>query len=274
MKKAPNIKGLMNYILIGSVVGLLIAILKYLFDWNAQLTNIILFSTVSLILLGFLSKFFYDYFKMKRLYTSYEKYLANYEMDKYIEAVQDALSKTKIKTYQDIHRISLSLGYGYIGEYQKAIDELAQTYSSSKNMSPSAILSIVNIINYYIQLDDFKSAKKIQQRAEKIITAYQNDPKYGILIEINNIQVALKEKNLDKAYASLQQAELYRDLIKAPNHELDIVKAKVLIASGKPEEARDILKPLEALVLPPVFKKSVNQLLDLLNKKHRLQEKT
>jgi len=274
MKKTPGIKGLMNYILIGSVIGLFIAILKALFDWNAQVTNIILFSVVGLILLSFISKFFYDYFRMKRLYTSYEKYLANYEMDKYIAAVQDALSKTKIKTYQDIHRISLSLGYGYIGEYQKAIDELAQTYGSSKSMSPTAILSIVNIINYYIQMDDFKSVKKIQERAEKIITAYQNDPKYGILIEINNIQVALKEKNLDKANASLQQAELYRDLIKAPNHELDIVKARVLIANGKPEEARDVLEPLEALVLPPVFKKAVNQLLDHLNKKPRLKEHT
>ncbi len=274
MKKAPAFKGLLNYILLGSVIGLLIAVLKYLFAWNAQLTNIILFSTVSLILIGFLSKFFYDYFKMKRMYTSYEKYLTNYEMDKYITAVQDALSKTKTKTYQDIHRLSLSLGYGYIGEYQKAIDELALTYGSSKTMTPTAILSIVNIINYYIQLDDFKAVKKIQQRAEKIITAYQNDPKYGILIEINNIQVALKEKNLEKAYASLQQAELYRDLIKASNYELDIVKAKYLIASGKADEARELLEPLEALVLPPVFKKSVKQLLDLIHKKPRLQEKT
>ncbi|KAF0223635.1 MAG: hypothetical protein FD133_1676 [Erysipelotrichaceae bacterium] len=119
MKKAPNIKGLMNYIFLGLLVGLLIAVLKYLFAWNAQLTNIILFSTVSLILIGFLSEFFYDYFKMKRLYTAYENYLVNYEMDKYIEAVQDALSNTKIKTYQDIHRISLSLGYGYMESIKK-----------------------------------------------------------------------------------------------------------------------------------------------------------
>ncbi len=266
MKNAFAFKGLLNWILIGSVIGLLVAVFKFFFDWNAHLTNIILVLTTTSLLLIFISKFFYDYFKMKRSYTSYEQYLKNYEMDKYIEAVKEALSTTKTRTYQDIHRMSLSLGYCYIGQYQKAIDELAMIYSGAKTMSPTAVLSIINIINYYIQLDDFQSVKKIEKRAEKIIKAYQNDPKYGVLIEINNIQVALKENDLNKAQASLKLAELYRDLLKTTNPELDIIKSKYFLACGKIDETREILEKLKTQFLPPVYTESVTKLLDILNK--------
>lgn len=265
MKKMPPLKGLMNWILIGSLIGLLVAGLKTLFAWNQSFTNIILFSTIFIILLGFFLKFFLDFKKMQKTYQSYEVYLENYEMDKYIEATKVALSKTKTRTYQDIHRMSLSMGYAYLGEYQKAIDELAQIYNGAKMMSATAILSIINIINYYIQLDDLKAVKKIEERAAKVISAYENTPKYGVLIELNKLQIALKEKDLESAQKALAKAELFRDLLQTQYFELDITKVKYLMACGKDEEARVLLEPLTQRKLPPVFEKMVNKMMHSLD---------
>lgn len=261
MKKKTELNGLMNWILLGSLMGLLVAGLKILFTWNNAFTNIILLTLALIILMGFILKFFLDYKKMQRTYKSYEVYLENYEMDKYIEAVQVALSKTNRRIYQDIHRMSLSLGYAYLGEYKKAIDELAQIYNSAKMMSDTAVLSIINIINYYIQLDDIKAVKKIEERASKVIAAYENTPKYGVLIELNRLQVALKEKDLDNAQKALTKAELFRNLLKTQYFELDIAKVRYLMACGNNKEARELLEPLVQRKLPPVFEQTVKRMM-------------
>lgn len=208
-------------------------------------------------------KLFIDQYKFKKSYLKYLPYLDNYELKPYIEEAEKAMNDTKVTTYQQIHRLNLSLGYAYQGEFQKAIDLLMKIYDHSKPMSELALICVIQMTSYYLYLDDSKSAKKLEEVTGNLIMNNETHPKYGLLIQINRLHTALLARNIERAKEYLENAENLQKLQKIMNTELKLLKVKYLFITLQTQQAQAILEELRALKLPPVFRSQI----DLLSEK-------
>ncbi len=253
--KRVSLKGLLSWILVGSLVGLGVAGLRLLFNWDRAFTNLVLFSLVGVVVGLFAAKFIWDYAVMRSQVKSYQRYLANYDMPAYLEYAQKAVERTKTKAYQNIHRMNLSLGYAYTGAYREAIDTLSKVNIGDKLNSSTNLVNILNLINYTIQDGDLPQARKLIQKTAALLEPVEDHPKYGFLIHLNRLHMALKEKKAQVAEAELEKAELFQNLIHVDSVELTLAKAATLVLNGNLEAARSILEPLRSQRLAPVFER-------------------
>jgi len=259
MKKMP-LKSLMNWMLVGAVFGLFIAGFRFLFDWNREVTNWVLFGSAGVVFLLFMVKLFLDYNKMNKRIDHYMSYLNNYDMDNYIRLVKEAIEKTKSKSLADIHLMNLSVGYAYIGDYKSAINLLAQVYKGKNNISETAVFCIINMMFYFIQLKDEKSALKCMETAGDVFKNYEGHPKYGMLLNINYGSLALLQNKLEEAEKHVHVADTLQKITNSEDLELQILKIKVYLKTKQSEKVAEVLEQLKDMSLPPVYSSWVKQL--------------
>lgn len=266
MKKLLPYKGLLSWILVGSLLGLGVAGLRILFNWDREFTNVVLFSLVGVVVLAFVAKFVWDYIVMRQQLKSYQRYLDTYDMTAYLQNAERAVEKTTSKAYQNIHRMNLSLGYAYVGEYPKAIEVLSKVNIGDKLNSSSNLINILNLINYTIQSGDVSGAKRLIHKTSDLLNPVIDHPKYGFLIQLNRLQLALREQRPAEAQQALEKAELFLGLLNIDSLELTLAKAQTLTLTGQKDEARRMIEPLIDRPMAPVFKRQLTSLASQLNR--------
>jgi tetratricopeptide (TPR) repeat protein len=194
MNRLKNVKIIMNWILAGTMIGLTVAIFRWLFDWDSTVANYVLFGTTGVIIVFVVLLQFLQYQKIRRMLKSYMALLENGDIELYIEQVTESIEQTHPKHYKDIHRINLATGYSYLGQFEKAIQQLKIVYESSKNSTKTAIFCLINIAYYYIQMGEYVKAEKLMLSFASDPKNLEKDPQINFLYHINLAYIYLRKK--------------------------------------------------------------------------------
>jgi tetratricopeptide (TPR) repeat protein len=241
----------MNWILAGTMIGLTVAIFRWLFDWDSTVANYVLFGTTGVIIVFVVLLQFLQYQKIRRMLKSYMALLENGDIELYIEQVIKAIEKTKPKHYKDIHRMNLATGYSYLGKFDLAINQLKIVYESSRTATKTAIFSLINIAYYYIQMGDYEKAEKLMKTLYEDPKILDKDPQINFLFHLNYSYISLKKKDVPRLKEYLEKAQIIQRSFGSGDIELMKLQIEVSIARKNVEEARQQIELFKTLNLPP-----------------------
>lgn len=251
MNRLKNVKIIMNWILAGTMIGLTVAIFRWLFDWDSTVANYVLFGTTGVIIVFVVLLQFLQYQKIRRMLKSYMALLENGDIELYIEQVIKAIEKTKPKHYKDIHRMNLATGYSYLGKFDLAINQLKIVYESSRTATKTAIFSLINIAYYYIQMGDYEKAEKLMKTLYEDPKILDKDPQINFLFHLNYSYISLKKKDVPRLKEYLEKAQIIQRSFGSGDIELMKLQIEVSIARKNVEEARQQIELFKTLNLPP-----------------------
>lgn len=251
MNSLKNIKSLMNWVLAGSLIGLTVAILKWLFDWDSTVANIVLFGGAGLLVTAIFVLQFVQYQKIKSMLKDYMILLQSGEIEQYIEKVRESIEKTKPKHYKDIHRMNLATGYSYLGQFDQAINQLRIIYESSKSATKTSIFSLINIAYYYIQMGEVDKAEKLMRSLMNDPKILEKDPQINFLFHINHAYIQMKKKNKESLKEYLDKASLIQRSFGSGDIEITKLNIEVALFNKNFDQARQWINEFKSLDLPP-----------------------
>lgn len=262
MNHLSKAKGIMNWVLIGAVIGLSIGLLRILFNWDRTFANYVLFGTAGLIFLAFFLRMMFDYYRVKKFLNHYMALLDQRQFDAYIDAVSDAIEQTKTKSFKDIHRMNLAIGYSYKGLYDDAINELKTVYETTKANTKTSVFCLINIIYLSILKKDYRVANKLVQSTKEILELYQKDAQYGLLININYAYLAMDKEDLKEAERYIKQANALSKALNSGLLEVTRVNIEYALACDDIELAKESINVFKAMDLPPIEKTWIEAIID------------
>lgn len=260
MSSLKNIKSLMNWILAGSLIGLAVAIMRWLFDWDSTVANYVLFGSAGSILAAMLILQFLHYQKIRTMLKNYMSLLERWDMDQYILKVTESIEKTHPKHYKDIHRINLATGYSYLGQFEKAIQQLKIVYESSKNSTKTAIFCLINIAYYYIQMGEYIKAEKLMLSFASDPKNLEKDPQINFLYHINRAYIYLRKKDLNRLKEYLDKAQLIQRSFGSGDIEMLKLNIEVSLFRKEHQDAKQWIHEFKLLDLPPYERQWVSDL--------------
>jgi tetratricopeptide (TPR) repeat protein len=260
MSSLKNIKSLMNWILAGSLIGLTVAIMRWLFDWDSTVANYVLFGSAGSILAAMLIMQFFHYQKIRTMLKNYMSLLESWDMEQYILKVTESIEKTHPKHYKDIHRINLATGYSYLGQFEKAIQQLKIVYESSKNSTKTAIFCLINIAYYYIQMGEYVKAEKLMLSFASDPKNLEKDPQINFLYHINLAYIYLRKKDAKQLKDYLDKAQLIQRSFGSGDIEMLKLNIEASLFRKEHQETKQWIYEFKLLDLPPYERQWVSDL--------------
>lgn len=260
MSSLKNIKSLMSWILAGSLIGLTVAIMRWLFDWDSTVANYVLFGLAGIILADMLIMQFLHYQKIRAMLKNYMSLLEKWNMDQYILKVTESIEKTHPKHYKDIHRINLATGYSYLGQFEEAIQQLRIVYESSKNSTKTTVFCLVNIAYYCILMEEYVKAEKLMQSFASDPRNLEKDPQINFLFHINHAYIYLRKKDLNRLKEYLDKAQLIQRSFGSGDIEMLKLNIEVSLFRKDHQDAKQWIHEFKLLDLPPYERQWVSDL--------------
>ncbi len=222
-----NIKFLIYCVVIGIIGGIIYALIKYFFDIPDDFMYTFTYSFVFIYIALYFSQNFYYIHKLKKA----SHHIENFESEKYIEEIEPCLKKVgRLKNIKNLMKLDLSVAYLEIKNYKKAI-EFIESIDESKLDRTLLSFYRVNMPIIYFYAGKFDKSKELYDKNIYFYIEYATSKKGDLLKSIQILHIMN-----------------------------DFIENKILDAKNK-------ILELEKIDLSPRFKKSVDELKDIVYKK-------
>ncbi len=262
MNRLSKLKGVMNWMLLGATVGLSIGIMRVLLNWDRAFANYVLLVTAGAIFLVYSIHMMVDYYRVKKFLNHYIALLDQRQFDAYIKAIHDAIDQTRTKSFKDIHRMNLAIGYSYKGLYEEAIEQLKTVYDSTKTNSKIWVFCLVNMIYFAVLKKDYWLATKLIQSHKEVLDMHEKDAQYGILINVNHAYLAMHQDDFKSAEQYLNQANRLFKTLNSGLLEVTRATIEYALACKDTELAKENIELFQSVDLPPAERAWIDSVVD------------
>lgn len=245
-------------------IGLFVGIAFFAQGDLAEIVNkillVIIFVFVSIIISAFLgpTKFNKETRRITKILTE------DVDVEGYIRELQQAVNRTRNKTYKLYFSLDLAVGYSSWGEYQRAIDHmLGINIKDTRNIVKALYYN--NLAYFYCEAGNVEAAVQTYLCGEQFINKLPENSESSATVLHTKGVIEYLSGHLSESEELLEKSKLQRVVNSHFMTSVNVYLAKIYIQTGRREKAKLLLEYNMMQRLLPNIEMETKKLMENIN---------